>query len=174
MTILLKQIFALIKLLNSDTETRSIALGACVGFFLAMSPGFSLQTLIVILVLFFFRIQIGAAMLTAFFFGLVAYLLDPVFDRVGDLVLSQEALRPLFTTLYNLPLFPLTRFNNTIVMGGTVVALLCLPFVYLGTGLLVAKYRATVVARFKETKFWKGLKATGFYKWYLKYDEFFG
>lgn len=174
MGLILKQIFGLIKLLNSDTGSNQIAAGVAAGFILGMTPVLSLQTLLVFFVIFFFRIQIGAAFICAFFFKFIAFLLDPVFHQVGVAVLEMEALQPLFTSLFNMPILPFTRFYNSIVMGSGITAIILAPFVFIGAKILIHKYRATVVARFQETKFWKALKATSIYKWYYKYDELYG
>ena len=174
MGILLKQVFAFLKLLNSETGTNQIAAGIACGFILGMTPAFSLQTLLVFLIIFLFRVQAGAAFLSAFFFKFLAYLLDPAFDVIGQKVLGVEALKGLFTTLYNMPIVPLTRFNNSIVMGAAVISVLAFPFVWIGAKILVSKYRVHVVQRFKATKFWKAIQATSFYKWYFKYDQLYG
>jgi uncharacterized protein (TIGR03546 family) len=172
MTLALKQIFAFLKLLNSDKGTDSIAWGVVCGLVLGFTPAFSLQTVLVIVLLFLLRIQIGAALLTAALFKIFAYPLDPVFDRVGGAVLELPALEGLFTTLYNLPIVPLTRFNNSVVMGSGVVALALAPLVFILSRRLIATYRTQVVARFEKTAFWKAVKATRFYGLYAKYEEF--
>lgn len=173
MTFLLKQIFSLIKLLNSDTGSNQIAAGVACGLILGFAPAFSLQTILVILILFFFRIQIGAATVSAFFFAFIAWILDPIHHIVGMKILETEALNSLFTQMYNMPLVPLTRFYNSIVMGSGVVSIILALPVFLLVRTLVAKYRELVVARFKETKFFKALQATSFYKWYAKYEELY-
>ncbi len=174
MGLLLKQLFGFLKLLNSDTGTNQIAAGFACGFILGMTPAFSLQTLLVIILVFFFRIQLGAVFIAAFFFAFVAFLLDPVFHLVGVQVLEMEALRPLFTSLFNMPIVPFTRFYNTIVMGSAVVSLiLALPVFFLSK-YLVVKYRATVYARFQESRFFKAVKATSIYQWYYKYNQLYG
>lgn len=173
MTFLLKQIFGLVKLLNSDTATKQIAAGVACGFILGFAPVFSLQTVLVIFILFFFRIQIGAATISAFFFAFIAWILDPIHNWVGMKVLEAESLNPLFTAMYNMPLVPLTRFYNSIVMGSAIVSIVLALPVFLVSIILIQKYRQTVVARFQNTKFWKAVKATGFYKWYAKYDELY-
>lgn len=173
MTFLLKQIFAFVKLLNSDTGTNQIAAGTACGLILGFAPAFSLQTVLVVVLLFFFRIQIGAATLAAFFFKFVAWILDPLSNSVGMSVLETASLRPLFTTLYNMPIVPLTRFYNSLVMGSGLVSIVLAPFVFFGSRVLVHKYREAVVARFKQTKAWKIMQATSFYKWYAKYQEMF-
>ncbi len=174
MTILLKQIFGLLKLLNSETGTNQIAWGVAAGFVLGMSPTLSLQTFLIFLLILIFRIQAGAAFLSAFFFKFIAYLLDPVFASAGATVLEMPSLRGLFTTMYNMPLVPLTRFNNSIVMGSGVTAVVMMPVVFFVSRFLVVKYREKIVKRYQETKFWKAVKATAFYKWYASYDQMYG
>ncbi len=173
MGLILKQIFAFLKLLNSDTGTNQIASGIAAGFVLGMTPFFSLQSILIFLCMLIFRIQMGAAFLAAFFFAFAAYLLDPVFHNVGHAVLTSPGLQPLFTTLYNMPIVPFTRFNNTVVMGSGIVALLLSPFVFIAAKIAVVKYRVIVVERFKQTKLWKAIKATSLYNWYYKYDQLY-
>jgi uncharacterized protein (TIGR03546 family) len=174
MGLLLKQIFQFLKLLNSDTGTNQIAAGVAAGFILGMTPVLSLQTFLVFICIFLFRIQIGAAFVSTFFFKFVAFLLDPAFDAVGFWVLNLPALQGVFTTLYNMPIVPFTRFNNTIVMGSGVLSLILSPFVFIGAWYIVKQYRVQIVARYKQTKFWKAIQATSFYKWYYQYDQYYG
>lgn len=174
MTFMLKQIFNLIKLLNSDTGEKQLAAGIACGFVLGMAPLFSLQTVLIFICLFFFRIQFSMALLSAFFFELIAYILDPAFHVIGSSILSLESLRGLFTALYNMPIIPFSKFYNSVVMGSGVVSILLAPFVYLLGKMLIVRYRKTIVERFQQTKFWKYVKATTFYKWYAKYEELYG
>ena len=171
MTILLKQLFGLIKLLNSETGTNQIAWGVAAGFVLGMSPAFSLQTIIIFLLILLFRIQAGAAFVSAFFFSFIAYILDPLSAALGTWILELPSMQSLYTTMYNQPIVPLTRFNNSIVMGSGALAILLMPFVYFGARIFVLKYRETIVQRYKDTAFWKALQATRIYKWYLRYEE---
>ncbi|MFZ4403413.1 MAG: TIGR03546 family protein [Pseudobdellovibrionaceae bacterium] len=173
MTLLLKQIFAFLKLLNSDTGTHSLAWGLSFGLVLGFAPFFSLQTLLVILIVLFFRVQLGAAFLSAFFFKFVAYLFDGVSDSIGRITLESEALRPLYIQLYNMPIVPFTRFNNSIVMGSMILTFILTPIAFFTFKFLIIKYRETVVARFKDTKAWKAFAATSLYNWYTKYDQLY-
>ncbi|WP_413290380.1 TIGR03546 family protein [Bdellovibrio sp. HCB337] len=174
MTLLLKQIFAFFRLLNSETGTNQLAAGLACGLILGFSPFLSIQTFIVLLLVFFFRIQMGAAFLSAFFFKFVAFLFDPAADQLGRVVLEAPSLRPLFVQMYNMPLVPMTRFNNSIVMGSMMVGfILVIPAFFVFKALII-KYRATVVARFQGTKFWKAFTATKAYNWYTKYNELYG
>ena len=174
MGLLLKQLFGFIKLLNSETGTNQIAAGIAAGFVLGMTPSFSLQTILIYCLILIFRIQIGAAMISSFFFAFVAYLLDPIFHSVGLSVLEIASLQPLFTSFYNMPIVPFTRFNNTLVMGSGVVSIAFFPIIFILARLLVSKYRETIFKKFQESKIWKAVKATSLYKWYYKYDELYG
>ncbi|MFP5457118.1 MAG: TIGR03546 family protein [Bacteriovoracia bacterium] len=174
MTFLLKQIFGFFKLLHSETGNNQLAWGIALGFVLGMTPVLSLQSLLVFLILFFFRVQIGAAFLAAFFFKFIAFLLDPVFDRVGQWALEAQGLQSLYTDLYNMPIVPFTRFNNSIVMGAGIVAFLLVPFVLAGSKWAIVKYRVAVVERFRDTKLFKLWTKTALYQWYYKYDTYFG
>lgn len=174
MTLLLKQFFQLLKLLNSETGTHQIAWGVALGFVLGMTPSFSLQTILVFLILLLFRVQMGAAFLAAFFFKFVAYLLDPFFHKVGSAVLEVESLKPLFTQLYNMPIVPWTRFYNSIVMGSGILSFILTPIVFVLSLWFIKKYRQYIYERFKQSKFFKSLKATSLYQWYTKYNEYYG
>ncbi|MBL7716694.1 MAG: TIGR03546 family protein [Bdellovibrionales bacterium] len=168
---LMKQLYGLFKLLNSDKGTNQIAAGIACGFILGMSPILSLQALLVFFLMFFFRIQIGAAFLFAAFFKGIAYLLDPAFHELGSAILELPSLQPLYTQMYNMPLVPFTRFNNSIVMGAGVFAIAMTPVVFFIGKKMIATYRDQIVARFEKTRLWQGIKASGFYQWYAKYEE---
>ena len=148
--------------------------GVACGLVLGFAPMFSLQTVLIIICIFFFRIQAGAALTASFFFAIIAWFFDPVFDSIGGIVLEMDALKGLFTLLYNMPIIPFTKFYNSVVMGAGVVSILFSPVIFFIARIFIVKYRTKVLAKFEETKFWKAVKATKFYKWYAKYDELYG
>ncbi len=174
MGFLLNQLFQFVRLLNSDKGTNQIAAGIACGFVLGMTPAFSLQTVVIFVLLFFFRVQIGAAFLSAVFFAIPAFVLDPVFDRVGRQILEIDGLHPLLTQLYHLPIVPMTRFYNSVVMGAGVVSLILTPLIFVAARILIVKYRAVVVSRLEKFKFIKVMKSTTVYQWYLKYENLKG
>ena len=173
MTLLLKQIYAFFKLLNSETGTNQLASGLALGLLLGFAPFISLQTLLVLILVFFFRIQLGAAFLSAFFFKFVAYILDPLADKLGRSVLEATSLRELFVSLHNMPIIPMTRFNNSIVMGSMIISLILVIPAFYFFRWLVVKYRVHIVARIKDTKIWKAFAATSVYNWYCSYEKLY-
>ncbi len=174
MTVLLKQIFAFLKLLNSDTGTNQIAAGITAGFILGMSPFFSLQGIFIFILCLFLRIQLGAMFISIFFFSFIAYCFDPLFHLMGLTILQMDGALDLWTMFYNAPIIPLTRFNNTVIMGAGVTSLILSPILFIMSKVLVTKYRESIVERIKETKFFKLLKSTALFKWYYNYDKFLG
>jgi len=174
MTLILKQLFALFRLLNSDTGTNQIAAGIACGLILGFAPMLSLQALLVFVCMFLFRIQVSAALLSAFFFAFIAWLFDPVSHAVGSTILEAEFLQPLLTEMYNMPFIPYTRFYNSITMGAGALSLLLAPVVFLGSKRLVISYRANVVARFRNSRWWKLWSGTRLFKWYMTYEKLHG
>lgn len=174
MGILIKQIISLIRLLHSENGLNEITWGLTLGVFLGFSPFFSIQTFLILLILFIFRVQFGAAFLSAFFFKLVAFLIDPLADSLGRWTLENSSFRTLWTSLYNMPILPYTRFNNSIVMGSFIVALILSPFLFFIFRMLIKKYRTHIVEVFEKSKAWKAFKATKIYFLYTKYDDLYG
>lgn len=171
MTLLLNQLFKFVTLLHSENGTKQISWGLTLGAFLGFSPFFSLQTVLILMILFFFKVQFGAAFLSAFVFKFIAFLADPLADSLGRITLESDLLRPIWTTLYNLPILPYTRFNNSIVMGSFIFVLIISPLLYFIFLKLITQYREKVVQKFEESKFWKAFKASKFYLLYSKYQE---
>lgn len=174
MGILTKQIINLIRLLHSETGQNQIASGLAFGVFLGFAPFLSIQTFLVLLIVFLFRVQLGAVFLSAFFFKFIAFLLDPVADTLGRRALESETFKVLWTTMYNKPLLPMTRFNNSIVMGSFIISLILCPILFFLFRKLIVQYRSQIVVRIESTKAWKAFKATKVYEWYLKYNDLYG
>lgn len=174
MSLLLKQLINLIRLLHSDTGQNQIAAGLAFGVFLGFAPFISLQTVLVLLIVFLFRVQLGAAFLSAFFFKLVAFLLDPVADPIGRSLLENPSLRSIWTYMYNVPFLPMTRFNNSIILGSFAISIVLCPILFFVFKKLVLKYRSTVAQRVESSKAWQAIKATKLYDWYGKYRDLYG
>lgn len=174
MTIILKQIFNLIRLLHSETGQNQIASGLAFGVFLGFAPFLSLQTFLVLFIVFIFRVQLGSVFLSAFFFKFIAFILDPVTDLLGKWALENQSLRGLWSAMYNTPFIPMTRFNNSIIMGSFLVSLFLCPILFFIFKKIIISYRTNIVHKFESTKLWKAFKATKFYEWYLKYNDLYG
>jgi len=97
----------------------------------------------------------------------VGFILDPLFDLVGRwLLLDTPALTPLWTAWYNLPVLPLTNFNNTVVLGSLLSwAVLALPIYFLARW-GVGRYRATLYPRLTQSRAFQAVTASKLYNVY--------
>ena len=96
----------------------------------------------------------------------IGFLLDPVFNAIGRSLLEAPSLRGLWTACYNTPLMPYTNFNNTVVLGSVVAwAVLAVP-IFFAARYGVARYRATIGERVRQSKFYKAVTASQVYNWY--------
>lgn len=174
MAIFIQQILKVLRLLHSPNGHRHLAISLTFGLFLGLSPFLSLQTLLVLFVIFILNINFALAFTSAFFFKFVAYLLDPAADLLGRWALELEPLRPLWTKLYNMPIVPYTRFNNSIAMGSFIVALLLAPIFYWFFKKMIQQYRLQIAARLEKTTWFKAIQKTKYYDYYQKYNDYFG
>ncbi len=141
----IKWIAALIIAINANTRAGEIAAGAACGFLLALLPAGNLLWIALFLIFFFTKINLGAEFLFIALFKLPVSLLAGLLHGIGYFVLTQPVLQEIFTALYNIPLIPYTRFNNTVVMGALITGIvLWLPFFFL-LRLLVLLYRKNLM-----------------------------
>lgn len=171
---LLRKLFGFLKIFGTETSVNQMAVGIMIGWFLGLIPVFTLQFFLLLLVLIFFRIQLTATIISAIIFAIPAIIFSFIFHLVGSFVLEINFLYPLFTFFYNIPIIPLTRFYNSVVMGSMVIATVFAPVVFFISRLIIIKYREKIVERFKKTKLYKFIESSFFYKWYYKYDKLYG
>jgi uncharacterized protein (TIGR03546 family) len=168
-------IFKLIKVLQSDVHPGQISLGFALGMIPGLTPVSSPHNLLVLLALLFLRANLSAAVVSWVFFSVLAYGLDPLFNRLGLFLLTGiGSLQGFWTSLYNAPLVPYTRFNNSVVLGSLVFSLLAFYPVYRGGCLMVLKYRETFLERLNRWRVVQIIKASSLYKWYARYSALKG
>ncbi|GAB1456090.1 hypothetical protein MASR2M48_13970 [Spirochaetota bacterium] len=155
---MLKRLVRLVMALNSNAKASQLAAGFACGLLLAIVPSNNLLWLMLFILTFFLKIHRGMQLLMIALFKLLAPLASVWLDRLGWAVLRLESLQGLFTDLYNLPIAPLTRFNNTLVAGGLMAGfVLWIPVFLLVLG-LVKLYRARLAPLIVDSKFVKHLK----------------
>jgi len=165
--------FALIKLiqslfgaLHSEGTPGQLAAGIVLGSFLGLTPLFDLHNAVVFALLVLLNVSFAGGLLGWALFVPVGFLLDPLFDWIGHRLLLAPSLRGLWTSLYNTPIIPLTNFNNTVVLGSLVFALLLAVPLFFGLRWAVARYRVTVGERVRQSKFYRALTASKVYNVY--------
>ncbi len=122
----------LFKTLNSAQKPWQITLAVVLGMLMGLTPLSGIQTLLILFLAFVVNIHLGFFFIMAAQFAAIGYVLDPFFESFGFYLLSLESLQTLWTTMYNSGLMRLTYFNNTIVLGSSVISLLlALPLYFL-------------------------------------------
>jgi uncharacterized protein (TIGR03546 family) len=158
----------LLKVLNSESDPTQISLAFSFSLVSGFLPFCSPLNLVVLLIVFLLRVNLSAYFLGAAFFSGVAFLIDPLFHRIGLLVLTVGALEPFWTGLYNMTFWRIQRFNNSVVMGGIMFALLAFfPFLLVSNA-LIRKYRDHVLVWVRKTRLMKFFMASKLYTIYQK------
>jgi uncharacterized protein (TIGR03546 family) len=170
MLALLKLLQSLFKTLHSDGSPAQVAAGVALGACLGLTPLLNGHNLLVFILIVILHVSCGGGMLGWALFTPVGFLLDPLFDRLGrTLLLETPALTPLWTAWFNTPGIPYSNFNNTVVLGSFVGWLvLAIPIFFLARWAII-RYRATVGARVRQSRFYKTVtasKAYNVYRWF--------
>ena len=166
MLTLLKLIQSMIKTLHSAGTPGQVAAGMALGSALGLTPLLSLHNVVIFSLLVLLNVSFGGGMLGWMLFVPFGFLLDPVFDKIGLSLLTAPSLRPLWTDWTNTPLIPYTDFNNTIVLGSFVSWLVLTIPIFFSARYGVAKYRATIGERVRQSKVYKAITASQVYNVY--------
>lgn len=158
-----------IKVLRAGATPTQIAGGFALGFIIGLMPFMTLQGIGLIIVLFLLNVNLAAATFALFISSFIAFLFDPLFHDLGFYLLAGvPALHGTWTALYNMPVAPLSRFNNTVVMGSFVAGiLLAVPF-FLAVKKGVLSYRAGLEEKIKRWKIVRLVTSSKIAAWYFK------
>jgi uncharacterized protein (TIGR03546 family) len=163
---MLKLIAKLLKVLNSDAAPGQISAAFGFAMIAGFTPFWSLHNLVVLLLVLVLRVNLSAFLLGLAFFSGLAFALDPLFHRIGLIVLTADSVNGLWTALYNGTLWRLDRFNNTIVMGSLLTSLALFVPLLLVSNLLIRKYRSHVLAWVQKSRILQAITASKFYGYY--------
>jgi uncharacterized protein (TIGR03546 family) len=166
MLTLLKLLQSIIKTLHSEGTPGQVAAGIALGSALGLTPLMNVHNLVVFALIVILNVSFGGGMLGWALFVPLGFLLDPLFHAIGLWLLQSPSLRPLWTDLSNTPLVPYTNFNNTVVLGSVVGWLALAVPIFFAARYGVARYRATIGERVRQSKFYKAITASQVYNWY--------
>jgi uncharacterized protein (TIGR03546 family) len=126
----------------------------------------NVHNLLVFSLIVILNVSFGGGMLGWMLFVPLGFLLDPVFHAIGLSLLEAPSLRSMWTDWYNAPLVPYTNFNNTVVLGSVVGWVVLLVPIYFAARWGVARYRATIGERVRQSKLYQAVTASQVYNWY--------
>ncbi len=167
MLAILKLLQSLVRTLHSEGTPTQIALGFALGAALGLTPIMNLHNLVILALLAVLNVSFGAGMLGWVLLVPVGFMLDPLFDRIGRmLLLETPALQPLWTRMDNTPILALAGLDNTVVLGSIVgwLALTVPLFLLARAGVLA--YRATLGERVRRSRLYTAVSASRVYNVY--------
>lgn len=154
--------------LHGGSDPRHLAAGFALGAALGLIPKGNLFALIFFLLFFLLRLNKGTALMSAAVFTPAGYLIDGAAHKTGLALLKSPALSGLWTALYDMPVVPLTRFNNTVVLGNLVFGVVLFVPLYFAFLAFVTWYAANLAAKVEKLKVVQALKGLG---WVQTYQE---
>lgn len=157
--------------LHGGSDPRQLAAGFALGAALGLVPKGNLFAVIFLLLFFALRLNKGLALLAAAFFTPIGYAVDGPAHKIGLALLNASALRGLWTSLYDLPIVPLTRFNNTVVLGNLVLGLALFVPLYFAFLRFAAWYNTNLAARVERLKVVQWLKGLRLVQLYLEWTR---
>lgn len=162
--VILKLLQSIVKALHSEGTPGQVAAGMALGSILGLTPLLSLHNLLVAALILMLNVSVPGATLGWVLAIPLGFALDPMFDAVGrQLLLGTPALVPLWTALANLPVVPLSNFNNTVLLGSLVSALVLVAPIYFLSRWAVRRYRETIGERVRNSALYRAISASKLY-----------
>ena len=158
---LIKLIRMILSTLRGSDTPRQLACGVALGMLFGMLPKDNLIVVCIGLLIIATNSNMLAATTSGFAWFWLGYLLDPVSNRIGHYLLTHDRLMPIWTRLYEVPLVPWTRFNDTVVCGSLVIGLLILLPIYHLSHALFTYIAPRIHQRFLQNSFYHWLVAGG-------------
>lgn len=143
--------------LNANRRPGEIAAALAMGVLLALMPAGNLLWIALFVLTAFLKINLAVELVAIALLRPAAPLLDGQLHLLGEAILTAPALDPLFTFLATAPVVPLTRFNNTVVMGSLAAGVVLWVPVFLVGRVLVRVYRSRIHPRLAESRIVKAV-----------------
>ncbi|WP_101757673.1 TIGR03546 family protein [Oceanicoccus sp. KOV_DT_Chl] len=142
----------LLKILNSEDSPAQIALAVVLAAIIGLTPLYSVHNIGLFLIVLIVRLNLSMFLISFAVFTLLAFILDPLSQLLGQYLLFADSLQALWTQLYQNSLWRLLAFNNTLVIGSFCLALLLSPIIFFATRYIVLQYRQQLIGWAKQTR----------------------
>ncbi len=162
-------IYKIIKVFKDGATPGQIAWGLTLGTMMGLMPGWPLQVIILLIISLILNVNLTMVGLGAVVSSLISWALDPLLNSLGSYVLTDiPQLTGLFTIMFNSTFWMLTRFNNTVVMGGFVLGVFSAVPLYFIFKQMVVLIRKNIVTKLADSKLAKVIKRSWIYGIYSK------
>jgi uncharacterized protein (TIGR03546 family) len=149
---MIKGIAKLILALNGNVSKTQIAAGFAWGMLLGLVPAGNIFWVLLFLVSFFFTHHHGAKISALAFMKIISPIIIYQIDKLGWFILHIDSFRSFFTSLYNMPFVPFTKFNNSLVMGGLAAGIILWLPVFFALIAIIPLFRNTVGPKIRNSK----------------------
>ncbi|MFK7768996.1 MAG: TIGR03546 family protein [Mariniblastus sp.] len=105
-------------------SSHQLAIGIVFGMAIGLIPKDSLLPYAIALIALLTNANLLCILFSAFLFSQISPVLDPISHLLGTWILTTEPLKSFWISLYEFPVLPWTRIENTVVMGTFVLGLL--------------------------------------------------
>ncbi|RAP26804.1 hypothetical protein DID78_06530 [Candidatus Marinamargulisbacteria bacterium SCGC AG-343-D04] len=161
----LKLINTLIASLKSKESLNSIATGIVLGSFCGLIPSNFTAYALIIFLFCIFRITVSAGFFGFIFGSLFSFIIIPLTHHLGLFLLTHDSLNSFWTTLMNMPFFPLLSLNNSVVLGQYCL-FFCLSIpLFKGSKKGILYLRESVYPKIENSSWLKAFKLSKFGKW---------
>jgi len=134
---------ALMASVKGFDSPRQLALGVSLGLVIGLLPKDSLLPYMIGAIALLTNANLLTLVLSGLIFSWIGPVADPLTHRIGGWMLTFGPLETVWAWLYEVPLMPWTRFENTIVMGSLVFGLLASVPIYSLSRLFFESYGET-------------------------------
>jgi len=166
MYLIIKLVQKLVATLNSEGSPGQVGMGIALGTIFGLTPLLNLHNLLALALILLLRVTLPAVMLGWFVSVPLGFVLDPLFDWLGQRLLETLVLTPIWTTVTNAPVLALTNLNNSVVLGSLVVWAVAAGPIYLLARWGVSRYRETIYVRLQRTRAYKAVRASKLFNLY--------
>lgn len=168
---LVKFLMKVIKVMGSETSPLSIAIAVVLGLIMAWNPFLSIQSLICLVFLIFFKVNIASWLFAFLTLSGVGILCSGLFHSIGVSLLEQESLNGFWTSCYHSSFLSLTMFYNSVALGGMICSAVLLLPLLLCTLWFVGFYRKRLEPKIINSKIARAIKASKLYKYYVMFTS---
>jgi uncharacterized protein (TIGR03546 family) len=131
---------------------RQLALGIVLGMIIGLIPKDSLLPYAIGVFALLTSANILCIAVGAIIFTWISPMLDSVSHQIGVWVLTFEPLESTWSTLFQLPVVPWIRFENTVVMGSLCLGLLLAIPIYFISYYCFAQFGSAIYQYFSKTR----------------------
>lgn len=165
----IKFLAKILAVLNGEISPRQVAAGFAAGVWVGLVPMSGLLPSVLLILFFLVNINLTILFVTAAVVKILSFLIDPLSNTIGHAVLTAPALNDFWTRLYNVPIVPYTRFNNTNVMGSFILGIILLVPMYVLGRWAVMAYRQRWREKILRWKIVQVFKTSALYRFYEMY-----